>query len=744
MYIPPSSGSQDIQSSFESIVDFLDNIQISYPSCNVCILGDFNKAPINFLCHRLDLKNLVKENTRLNSLLDCCLISCHIFDDFFAKTEAPLSNSDHKIVCIHKNVLKTHQKKEISFLDFRQSNIANFQKDLASVNWTGFYQCEDINTKCEFFYNTIKTSMQSIPKCVVTYSSNDKQWITPICKHLINLRWKAYRQKNFSLYKHYQQKLKSEIVKSKKIWFKKCKTNRTGLWNIVKKAAPKKANDIMTLRMSHESTENLANRINDKLCQNFTTPSETALPTNSFSPLLNLYIDEKTVNDQMLKLKENKAIGSDGIPNKLLSTSALFLSKPLCHIFNTSLHSLTFPSLWKQSDICCIAKTKPADIEKLRPISLLPNISKIFERLVLDQIKNKFIQHIDRNQYGFLPKASTSTCLITMHDAITKELENSTTLAVTMISFDLRKAFDTLPHHQLIKKLQSFLPHNLCHFFQSYLTNRSQRVKVDNKYSRSQPILSGVPQGAILSPMLFNVFINDLSFGPDCYLIKYADDTTLILPHLSFNTSEEINCKIKLMKNWCSRHSLQLNASKTQIMTIKKNSNIAFHDLNKPHIEVLGVIFQENLKWDQQINKIFKKASRNIHILRILKQYISKKELFILYYSIIESILDYASSLYVKLPLKQERKINSVAKRCHRIICGEDCHCEKIHIPSKLREMRGIKLYKKAYNEADHSLNSLIPHKLPRTRKFFQPACISERRKRSFIPFITEVINNLS
>ena len=152
-------------------------------------------------------------------------------------------------------------------------------------------------------------------------------------------------------------------------------------------------------------------------------------------------------------------------------------------------------------------------------------------------------------------------------------------------------------------------------FLSSYLSCRTQRVKIMDFYSQNLFIPSGVPQGAILSPLLFNSFINDLYFGEDCKLFKYADDTTIVIPHYTDSVTTDIECKVNIMEKWCTENSLFLNKAKTQIMTNQKNRKFKLHQNHTKEMRILGVCFNENFKWDSQINRVCKKAAQNIHIL---------------------------------------------------------------------------------------------------------------------------------
>jgi len=746
LYIPPNAPIIEVKSGLEKIIENLDILHASTPGFNFCLLGDFNHAPIKILLDGLNLKNIVEENTRQTAILDFVLMSKKLSKRAHSTVKAPLSNSDHNSVYVYIKSSPRPTYHNHTFFDLRNSNIEGFKECLSKVNWTQMFLQDDFDAKFQFYDNSIKNALQQLPTHTVTRSSRDKSWITSLCKHLINLRWQSFRKKDFEKYKHYQVKVREEIQKSKSLWVQKCKQHPSGLWRVVKQSAPKREQGIIGLKHEDESIETFLDRINGELANHFSNKDISNLYISG-SNVDYFTITEQEVLQELDAVKTNKASGNDNLPNRLLKESSLLLCQPLCHLYNEIIQTSTFPNIWKISDIFALPKTKPADITKLRPISLLPTVSKIFERILFKHLQPYILPRIKSNQFGFLPKSSTTSCLLNIQNLIAKLLDSPSTAAVSVISFDLKRAFDSIPHKLLVQKLSSFLPSNLCYLILSYISGRFQRIKHDQIRSSAQFVSSGVPQGAILSPILFNIFIDDLDFGSSACLFKYADDATLILPHKSDSTSSEnalaIQSMISSMEAWCSKNYLTLNTSKTQIMTVQKQRKFSCNFVSLPHIRILGVLFNKNLKWDDHINCIVKKAAKNIHLIRALKNCLSKKDLITIYKSKILSVLNYSSELFTELPQHLHRKVDIITKRVHSIICHPSCRCALFDQPSEIRRQNSIKLYLKASCDPTHRLHSLIPNKLPKSGKFAQPLCLSERYRKTFIPLTTEIVNNM-
>jgi len=273
------------------------------------------------------------------------------------------------------------------------------------------------------------------------------------------------------------------------------------------------------------------------------------------------------------KLNVNKSTGNDGIGPRILKACGDSITIPIANIINNSIKTGIFPDKLKEACVVPLHKNGPKDnLGNYRPISLLPTLSKIFEKHIADQL-HSFIQRtnaIHDSQSGFRKHHSCQTALIRLVENWLKNLDEGEIIGTLFI--DLKKAFDLVDHKILLYKLKLYnFSDQTLHLFQSYLTNRVQVVKDDDIVSEKQIIISGVPQGSILGPLLFIFYVNDIHlYTKDASVDMYADDTTMYKSHKNIDQIEYIlQYNIDRMNVWCQHNNMAINPLKSTCMLIQ-------------------------------------------------------------------------------------------------------------------------------------------------------------------------------
>ena len=351
-------------------------------------------------------------------------------------------------------------------------------------------------------------------------------------------------------------------------------------------------------------------------------------------------------------IKSHKSPGADGLPNEVLKLLAPSISYPLCLLFNLSFSSGTFPTAWKSAVVTPLFKGKGSKCcpANYRPISLLPTLSKVCERVFYDILYQHVSPYLSPCQSGFCRGDSTVYQLTRIVQELYQKRDDKQHVGICF--FDLAKAFDTVWHRGLFGKLahQYGITGSALTWLKSYLTDRTQCVKVAGVLSQELPVLSGVPQGSILGPLLFLLFVNDLP-NVTAGVSLYADDTTLIRSSPKSNTLlVDLQSGINAVVEWMSSWKLKPNIAKTEAMFITPDHlSPALHfpdssDLIKivTHHKHLGVILDSSLSWAPHVEHICSRTSSVIGMIRPHSTFLSDKCKTLFYRSYVLPIFDYS------------------------------------------------------------------------------------------------------
>lgn len=395
------------------------------------------------------------------------------------------------------------------------------------------------------------------------------------------------------------------------------------------------------------------------------------------------------------KIKNKHSSGIDDLPTSIIKPAIPVVKDVLCHIINNSFKHGIFPEQLKIALIKPLFKKGNADLmENYRPISLLPAFSKIFELCMCKRLID-FFKHcnlLSLNQHGYVPGRSTQTAIFNFTKRILESMEKGN-LAIG-IFLDLSRAYDCVDPDMLLRKLKAYgVRGQTLHLFSSYLTNRQQKVKIlkngQNYFSSLKENKIGIAQGSILGPILFIVFLNDLSnilLSENEHVTCYADDTNLLTGGRNVESlalsGENLFCRAQ---DWFKSNRLLLNNNKTKVLLfrtkqfkIEKPGTLTFGQSNTElveHTKFLGIHLDEFLNWSNHILELNKKLSSVCYGIRVTAKYMNERTLKILYYANFESVLKYgiifwgSNSLMEKIFVLQKRALRIVKKMGYRESC---------------------------------------------------------------------------
>lgn len=394
-------------------------------------------------------------------------------------------------------------------------------------------------------------------------------------------------------------------------------------------------------------------------------------------------VDTKTVETVLKNMPKSKGSGHDEITTKMLSVRPYFISMLLARIFNSMVETSCYPDILKIHEIIPIPKACGArSVNLYRPISLLSNIDKVFEKIMIDQLSSYLENHniIFCRQYGFRKGYGTEAAVVSVVNEICNGLDKGFS-GVAGVFFDLSKAFDLVDHSILIKKLEFFgIQGSTIKLIESYLHNRSQYVKIGNSRSSTKPVKCGVPQGSIIGPLLFLIYINDLQnitfFGK---LFMFADDICLLYNYkhqLVLKTQIEYDASI--LFEYARLNKLCINADKTKFVRFRpyllqrEPEMIVFMDgklvSESYSLKYLGVNLTFNLSWDMHIEMLKRKISAATGILRKFKSKLSTETKLQLYYSLIHCHFVYIPTVYAFKHCAALKSLQSAQNKALKIV----------------------------------------------------------------------------
>ena len=700
----------------------------------IIIVGDFNYGEIswsdltsphsiNHHCSKfLDcvknnfLEQLVTQTTRQRgndnpSLLD--LILTNDADSISSiQYFPPIGKSDHLVLLFPFFTPQSDNNKTQPSLNYYKGDYDSIRLDLSKIDWKEAFLSKDLDESWTFFKDTLNNLSH---KHIRKKRANNKQtplWFTKSAALALkrkNRAWKRYKsqQTQWAAAKYREARnLCTSTLREIKLNFEKsvaedAKSNPKSFWNYINSRLKSSHAIPNLIKPDGSLTENdneKAHVLNNFFCSVFTSENDANVapkPTISnpnIPKLATLSTCENEVNKLLANLNVNKSPGLDGLHAKLLYETRNEITFPLTEIFNKSLSCGSIPKDWKIAKVVPIFKKgSKTDPGNYRPVSLTSTVCKLLEKIVRDRIESHFDTHklFSDCQFGFRRGRSCTDQLLAALEDWTTSLNQGHPIDVIMLDFS--KAFDRVPHARLINKLQAYgIDGPLKSWINDFLANRSQRVFINNIASENSNVTSGVPQGSVLGPTLFLIFINDISENISSHIKIFADDTKIYRSIQSQNDIQTLQNDIDLLSQWSLTWKLLFNSNKCMHLHVGRDpfhstysmpDATARNPISKSNCERdLGVFINSSLKPSDHIAQVVLKTNKVLSAIKRSFTYMDKSMFVSLYKSLVRPIAEYASSVWSPNLKKDIIEIEKIQRRATKLIpdCSDLSYNERL------------------------------------------------------------------
>ena len=705
----------EFTSFLQSNIDYFSNI---YVNATIVLCGDFNGLCDETVATVTGLTSLVTTPTRGRSCLDRIYVANA--GDIVHKTFQPTLKTDHLAVlaysaCNRQNV-KT--KKTVQYRPNPPELKAKFSNTCATAPdfYESLYQIFGAQEAFDYFYKITNSLFDRFfPLKSITMSEADPQFVTPEIKTMLRKKNRLMKKGEIAKANAISEKISTLIIRANASKLSQHSVGNNGnitkiLWDEVRKLTGKtKSSKPINSALNADDLNNHYQNISSD--PNYKPVSKILITTGN-----SIEIFEQEVYYALIKLKSTSP-GIDGLPFWFLKLAAPVISKPLTYVLNLSLKQFRVPDQWKIAEIHPVEKIKnPLAPPDYRPISVLPILSRLTERIIVRNFINPFLCNPSppftlSNQFAYRSTSSTTCALIAIFSTIVDMLKDNQ--YVTLISFDYSKAFDTLAHYPLANKLLNLnIDPCIFNWITDYLGNRKHVTKFNSAVSNLAEITASIVQGSVLGPTLFNINSMDLApLSPLNRYFKYADDGQLLVPGTN---SATIQSEIMHHQQWAASCNLKLNINKTKEIVFcrrRVNPPPPLPNIERVQsIKILGVIVDNKLRFDSHFENKITECSQTLFALRTLKAHgLNATLLSQVFNSITTSKLFYAiPSLWGFLNKETKNRIQAFLTRAKKWgYCSSSDTAEDI--VTRLEN----NLFKNIVSNPDHCLHYMLPEQKP-------------------------------
>jgi len=687
-----------------------------------------------------DLTQLIKEPTRVtkttSSILDLILVSDQ--NKISHSGVSCIGVSDHQLTFCTRKIKKNPVNKHngVKLRSLKNYTKENFENKLEQVNWNEVTVCDNVDTAWSIFKTKLLSVIDEIaPVKNVRIKQNTNPWMTDEIIQLIqerNTALKKFRKTKentwYDTYLYLRNQVQYKKTKAKSDYF----TNQINEHKNHPKKLWKTLNSMGTSSTSGTKAQNIGIQVNNEIV--FDKPTVANVFNDFFSTIATRLVDqlpgqlgkygfahlvsyyqnfnvskdcfclcgvtEDKVSKILSNLNSNKATGLDQLPSRFIKDGAKFITTPLTFIVNLSISSSRIPDDLKAAKITPIyKKNSKTEAGNYRPVSILSIISKVFEKAVYEQVDHYLSDNklLYEYQSGFRTSYSTDTCLIHLTDYIKQEQDKGNYTGMVLI--DLQKAFDTVDHKILLQKLEALgFQKTTIEWFESYLNGRLQCVDIGGTLSTPAIVTCGVPQGSILGPLLFLIYVNDMPSAVSCKLLLYADDSALLVSGKDpADIQQRLSSELQSIREWLIDNKLSLHLGKTESILFGSKQRLKQHDSisvtcagntigSKSCVKYIGIDLDQSLSGDHIVDKVVNKSNAKIKFLYRQARNVNLETKKLLTSALIQCHYDYAaSSWYSGLTKRNKRRLQISQNKLIRFLLNAP---PRTHIgPTEFRQV---------------------------------------------------------